>query len=268
MTEILKMKNLLRYRKNLSVNDIRNLIQNEEYDGLFVHSMPNLNEIYDLNFLKELKFLKNLRICISGNVDVSALQSLELLEDLTVEVECLEDFDFSKFQKVKHFSFSLFRKKTKVIIPPSTEDLFLQEVQASDFTFLSNIENVKLLRIKSSSIKSMIGLESTTSLTELRLGGVRSLKSITHELPSTIKKLELDSISALEIVDAKNLLNLEELEIVDCAKIETLKNFEMCKKLKRVCFRGKTNIKDGQLDFLRGVLVIEGAGREHYSFKF
>lgn len=262
------MKKLLSYQNILSAKDIRNQIQNEGYDGLFVHSMPNVNEIYDLNFLKELEFLRSLRLCIFGNVDVSALQSLELLEDLTVEVQCLDNFDFSKFQKIKHFSISLFRKKIRVKLPASTEDLFLQEVHAADFTFLSNFKNVKLLRLKSSSIKSLGGLESTTSLIELRLGGVKSLKSIGHELPNTLKTLVLDSISALEIVDAKSLLNLEELEIVDCAKIETLKNFEICKKLKRVSFLGKTNIKDGQLDFLRDVPAIEGTCREHYSIQF
>ncbi len=215
--KISSYNNLLVYDRSMSMAQAEDLISRNCLKGLEIKTLLKDERLIDLSFLKETSFLKGLSIVSNFEYDYSVIEKLLDLEWLNINAVGFNNGNFLNFHKLVELSLSFRRLTFKLNLPVSLRHLYMDELKQNSLNFISGVDSIQTLRIKSSNLKTIDGIDKFNNLHSLSIEGVSGLKSI-NELPESIQQLYLNSVSSL------NALNLttkpDSLIIRNCKKLK------------------------------------------------
>ena len=161
------------------LNEAVKLIDKGKADGI------NLN--YIKNWRTDLEPLRNSQTikCLVVNdyppsmqYDYSAVQTLTNLQHLSINTTDKKEIDFSVFPVLTSVALTWRPKAKSLFRCVQLQRLFLNRYTGQDLTELSNLKNLKFLRINLGSVTSLSGLKEITGLDELMLMQVTKLEYI------------------------------------------------------------------------------------------
>ncbi|MFN3195251.1 MAG: hypothetical protein ACE364_04800 [Chlorobiota bacterium] len=260
--------NNLIYKKEYTKNDIFEILKKKKLNGIKIDTMWEVED--DLSFLRDFTFLEGLDISGVDKYNFGFLKYLKNLKTLSIRINAEGQIDFSNLKNLKNLT--LHWKGNEVTGLEkclNLETLCLVEFSEKNLMNISHFRNLNTLKIKTSSLKSLDGMENLLKLKNIVLGNCRSLKDISNlGALNNLTKLEIDTCS--KIHDYSTLAqaeNLKELRIVNCRNINSIKFIERLNKLEKISILGNCDIIDGNVKPLENVEEVYYFHREHYNIK-
>lgn len=261
---------LLVYKKEYSSDFVRTTIQKKNLKGLRIFAQLKEDKLESLGFLGEHTFLEALDITTVDDFDFSFLSELKGLKELTISTVGENKIDLSSQINLEELAIH-WRKGGILGIEKcqNLTSLCLIDFKESDFSAISQLINLKKLVVKTSSIKTINGLQNFQFLEILSLGNCRSLKSIeeiTHlkELTS----LDIELCSKIEDYNfISSLYNLKSLDINDCKGVNSIKFIQNLHALQKITLLGSTDILDGDMTPAKNINTVFYYPRKHYNIK-
>ena len=207
---------LLVYKGEYSPETVQRLISENRLSGLEVCSLLRDERLSSLEFLSSMTFLKELRVVSNYPYNLDVLANLNSLRSLNLNIRGFDGIRGLEDFELESLNLSLRRNKVELKLPSTLENMYMDEVQSSNLKFLSGGSSLRSLRIKSSQLKSLRGIENFMNLEYLYLGGVSGLKELGRELPNSIKKIELESLSSLKTIDLSHVNHDVVLNVSNC----------------------------------------------------
>jgi hypothetical protein len=157
----------------------------------------------------------------SMQYDYSAIHSLRNLEHLSVNTTDKKDINFSVFPSLKSVALTWRPKAKSLFKCVQLQRLFLNRYTGTDLTELSELKNLRFLRINLGSVVSLEGLADTVGLEELMLMQNTKLEEITAILGlKHLKRIRIDNCKHVKNIDALRKMKIPKLEIVGTTPAE------------------------------------------------
>jgi hypothetical protein len=250
---------ILEYKKGYTPEFVKLVLDEKNLKGLRVFSVLKENRIDNLDFLTEYNFLTSLIIACISDPDFAFLSSLNELEELSVTVGGTKEINLSSSRKLNKLILEW--RKGKIVgmeYCSKLEYLGLVDFKEEDCSIVNKFPLLKTLRIKTSTIRSVSGVESYKFLENMLLASCGRLKSIqaisNHE---NLKSLWIEDCKKItDFHELKNLPSLEKLLIIDCGEIPSLSFLEEMPSLKELRIVGKTKILDGDFSLTQGIQTV------------
>ena len=163
----------------------------------------------NLDFLKEMEFIEtfDFNIKLSKKSNIEGLYSLNKLKKFGWAVGNHFDIDFSRLTTIESMNINYRDGLLNLGKLTKLKKLYVQSVKEDDLKFLSELENLELLRIIHGRFISLEGLESCKKLKELDL---RRCFNLVH-VAATLHKLSFLEYVALDSC-RKHDVNIKEFE--------------------------------------------------------
>jgi hypothetical protein len=198
------------------LSDAVKLIDKGKADGI------NLN--YIKNWRTDLEPLRNSQTikCLTVNdyppsmhYDYSAVQTLTNLQHLSINTTDKKEIDFSVFPFLTSVALTWRAKAKSLFNCVQLQRLFLNRYSGHDLQEVSNLKNLKFLRVNLGSITSLRGLNEITGLEELMLMQTTKLGDIEDLLTmKNLKRLRVDNCKNVKNISTVKKMNIPKLEIV------------------------------------------------------
>lgn len=218
--EILKHDNynIIHLTDGQEIHKAIKLISNNKAEGINFNFIKNFPA--NINAIKSVPQIKYIQINdYSWEFDYSAIYSLHQLEYLSVYTTDKKEINFSLFPNLKSTAI-FWREKAKSLYNcQQLEHLFLGKYSATDLIQLSNLTNLKYLRINTGSLRNLKGIENLKNIETLLL----------------IQAVKLEDLSGIEL-----LPNLTTLRIDNCKSIQNIDLVKKLRKLKIIEITGTT----------------------------
>lgn len=268
--EISPYGSLLVYRKGYSLDFVRTTIQKKNLKGLRIFAQLKEDKLESLDFLREYTFLEALDITTVDDFDFGFLSELKGLKDLTISTVGENKIDLSSQLNLEELAIH-WRKGGILGIEKcqNLTSLCLIDFKESDFSAISQLINLKKLIVKTSSIKTINGLQNFQLLESLLLGNCRSLRSI-EEITHLKELTSLDIELCSKIEDYNfigSLYNLKSLDINDCKGVNSINFIQSLHQLQKVALLGSTDILDGDMTPAKNIKEVFYYHRKHYNLK-
>jgi hypothetical protein len=265
--------NLLEYQDNYSPEQIKNLIERYNLNGLRIFSHLSDEMLEDINFLADCPFLETLGISTRQDYNLDFLKNLKNLKGLNISVSLdnpKQLIDLSEQKRLESFSIQ-WRKNIKSLENcQRLKEICLIEFKEKDFLIIASLTSLQKISIKTGSIKSLDGLENMHSLRLLEIGNCRYLTSIaTINGLVSLRKLVIEACSKIGDYNSLiNLPNLESLTLRNCNSINSIKFIDNFPNLKELNIVGNTNIFDGDIKPALRINKVIVSHKKHYNVKF
>jgi Leucine-rich repeat (LRR) protein len=258
--------NLLEYQKGYTSQIIEEIILEHVLDGLRI--FDDLDPVDSIDFLNECGFLRKLSIStvhdfgfkylfkmpnlsflhsgVRGNKSLIDLRNQINLENLILQWQT-NTVGFEKCKKLKNLVIWDFKEKNLLKIKGAT--------------------NLEILHIKTSSIKSLEGIENLANLKKLCLGNCRRLKSI--KAINGLKNLEeIDLDSCSNIQDYASLTQLPAFKKLFLWSSKTIDSFKFLNNFPALEQVGvRVNAIDGDISPLKRIKRLNYNHLKHYNEK-
>lgn len=210
--EISEKGNLLMYNKKYSPNFIKKVIEERKLKGLMI--FDHLEPLKDINFLNDCSFLKELNISTLHEHKFDFLEKLKELSRLSINTWGENLVDLSHQLNLESLTIEWRNKVTGLENCHKLIRICLIDYKEVDLFPIKRLTNLKELVIKTSSIKTLDGVEGLKSLELILLGNCKSLKSI--KLLNSLKKLrKIDVDTCPGITDYDSLIDVPSLEKIN-----------------------------------------------------
>jgi len=226
----------------------------------------------DYSFLAELTTIEELNIITSDAHNVSSIESMSSLKDLSLTCSTKEKVDFSKLKNLEKCFLYWWPGASGIFECVSLKCLYIDEAKLKDYSPLGALKNLQSLTIGNSPVKSISWLSELNDLTELTMLNIRTLNDFSPiEYCKQLKRLTIrGSKSLADLGFMSSLSKLEFISISDNSEINSLKPLSGLNNLKALSFAGSSIIKDGDLSILETfpkLSMLMFQGRRNYSHK-
>lgn len=261
--------NDLLYKKGFNPNLVERLIRENKLDGLTVFAELSEQRVESFDFLSDYSFLEGLSLCSIPDRDYGFLKSLTLLKNLSIQNEGISPIDLSHQVNLENLGIQWRKNITGFESLNKLKRLCLIHWKEKDLSNLSCLHNLEQLLIKTSSLKTIFGIEQLKKLEFVLIANSRYLDSISllNQLPY-LKKLEIEASS--KINDYENLLelsNLEELIITNGKGMKSINFIKNFPKLKRISLLGNTFVEDNDLIPARDIEDVTISPKKTYNLR-
>lgn len=225
----------------------------------------------DLRFVKRMPYLRGIEVYHHDIRDISPLSELIHLEHIGLDCHYCIAPDFTRFAKLTR-CFTRWRPLSVSLLSTNTlQELNIVGYPYTDLTELNNLTLLRVLKLSSRTLASLVGIQYLSDLNTLDLFRCVALSSI-DSLQSIQQKLRIvsfDSCKKLSQIDAlEHLINLKSLSINNCAQIKSLYPLRNSKKIEEICFTDDTFVQDGDLTLLLKLPQLQFVtfkNRRHYT---
>ena len=268
--EVSPHNNMLLYKKGYTASFVKGIIEKRKLDGLRI--FDHLDGLDSINFLEDYGFLEKLNVFCIYDQDYSFLKKLTKLKQLMIGASVKENntIDLSNQQNIENLNIKW--RKGKIIGLEKCQNLkslSLQDFKENDFFAISQLQNLRELDVRTSSIKTVNGLHHFLFLEKLLLADCKSLKTLEDltELKSLVS-LNIELCTKIEDYSfIGRLINLKTLELVDCKGINSIKFVQNLKKLEQLALLGNIVVLDGDMIPAKSINKVFYPHRKHYNFK-
>jgi Leucine-rich repeat (LRR) protein len=147
--------------------------------------------------------------------DYSAIHSLQNLQHLSINTTDKKEIDFSVFPYLTSVALTWRPKAKSLFSCVQLQRLFLNRYTGQDLHEVSNLKNLKFLRVNLGSVTSLSGLNLIAGLEELMLMQTTKLEDIEDLLTlKHLKRLRIDNCKRVRNISAVKKMNVPKLEIV------------------------------------------------------
>ncbi len=185
-------------------------------DGINLNYIRNWRtDLEPLRQSKKIKYLIVNDYPKSRPYDYSAIYSLNTLLDLSIYTSDKKEIDFSAFPNIENISLKWRSKASSLFKCVQLKELFLGNYTAKALTLISNLKNLKYLRINLGSVVSLNGLGELEGLEELMLMQVTKLEDIEDILKlKHLKRLMIYNCKCVKNITSIKKMNIAQLEIL------------------------------------------------------
>lgn len=260
--------------KDESFEDIIQTINSEDIEAITLNCARGwMRE--DVSFLSCLPRIKNLSVITSNVENITAIENMELLEELELTATIKDSINFRSLKNLKTCYLHWWNSAANIFECNWLKELHLDELKiknVSEIEELSNLVSLEKLVISNSNIKSLSWLKSLKQLKELELINCRSLTDFSEISNLTnLNKLQIEGCNKLsELRFLKALPNLEWLDLSSNGGVPSIANLADSNKLKILFMTGSTSVEDGDLSFLVDLpklAILSFTGKKHYTHK-
>lgn len=239
--------------------------------GLRLNAALGWNED-DLSFVSALPGLTSLDV-VSDNVkDVTPVFRLANLKSLGLFCKAQTSGDFAVLTNLRHVGLDWRKAYTSIFQQDKLVTITILHYPYQDLLVWKTTLSLRELKLSSTTLKSLIGLDRFSNLKNLDLYRCRNLSSVASLcVVPRLRGLQLaqcKSIADLSPVGA--LGELRELLIEDCGQIQSVKPIAECRNLESLQIAGDTVVQDGDLSGLQNLQCLRRvliAHRKHYSHR-
>ena len=262
--------NMLIYKKGYSPDFVKDAIDKNNLEGLRI--FDHLDRLDSLDFLIQFDFLEGLDIDCIYDHDYSFLLNFLNLKTLGIGLSTTAKNTIDLSNQKNLTKLSIQWRKGKILGIEKLEkltSLCLVDFKENDLIKISSLISLTDIRIKTSSIESLNGIENLVNLQNLYIGNCKKLQSIKaiNHLPN-LKELYLDTCQNINnYEEVTDLPNLEALSLTDCGKVQSLKFIERYPALQKLSLLGNTVIVDGDLVPAKRIKSVEHKHYSHYNVK-
>jgi Leucine-rich repeat (LRR) protein len=250
----------------LSAEVIRSEIKSKHYTGLRITCNTRADKLEDLKFLESFTFLEGLAISTVYLYDLSFLNKLTNLRELSLVIPAESIVDLTGLTNLTSLALQWPKKVVGLELCVNISKLILIDLSEKDMHKVSSLVGVKKLEVKTSKLKSLAGAEKFSKVEEVKIGYSRSLETIMQlnghlelkvlELESTPKVMDLESLN--------NLPNLQVLRLINCGSINSLSFVKSFPSLKRFALLENTVVADGNLTPVNHITEFFFKNYKHY----
>lgn len=226
----------------------------------------------DYGFLGDLVSLKELNI-ISGKCDnLSAIERLSKLEELSLVCAPHSPVNFSCFPRLARCSLTWWNGAKSIFECAPLNHLYLDGLRREDCSGFASLKGLVELTLANSTIASLKGLSSLRNMTRLELLNCRKLQDA-GDISGLSNLVWLRISGSKRLSDIKFISGLHSLEVFvysDNGEIDSLMPLASLNGLKALSLAGSTIVRDGDLGVLadlRNLGMLTFASRKHYNYK-
>jgi len=198
------------------LNEAVKLIDKGKADGINLNYIRNWRT--DLEPLRNSQTIKSLVVNDyppSMQYDYSAVQTLTNLQHLSINTTDKKEIDFSVFPFLTSVALTWRPKAKSLFKCKQLQRLFLNRYTGQDLSEVSNLKNLKFLRVNLGSVTSLGGLKKISGLEELMLMQTTKLEDIEDLLTlKHLNRLRIDNCKRVKNISAVKKMNIPKLEIV------------------------------------------------------
>ncbi len=227
----------------------------------------------DLTFLRELSDLEAIDITDWNIDDVSAVNKLSRLRDLSISTYCKTILDFFNWPNLEQCSLEWRPGAASLFEHRGVKTIFINKFRGRDLSDFSGMIQLETLRLKGPTrLESCRGIESLTRLTHFELALATKLNSLEHlESLTRVQHLVIHTCRKVgNISPLQALREIRELHLNNCGDIKSIQVLRNLKNLEKFLFYESTNVLDGDLSVLEKLprlKVVAFKERPHYSHK-
>jgi Leucine-rich repeat (LRR) protein len=226
-----------------------------------------------VDFLANLPWLRvvTLLSIVVPVEDDSAVFELRNLIELHLSTYSKARADFGRLPFLEHLAF-IWRKSTLGLQSLTRlRSLSLVKYGRHNLDEFAEMQQLETLQLLGGSLSSIHDIGSLGALRKVRLGDVRGLESLNGiENLKHLESLSIDTCKRLTSIEPlAGCTNLRQLRLSNVGPIESLRPLRALKRLESVLFAESTNVRDGEIAFLRtmGVRNVLFQNRKHYDIK-
>ena len=271
--KVTEYERLLVYEPGYSPAFVRDTLEREQLNGLAVQALLPGEVPNDLAFLRDFSFLTHLAINAIPveDFDYGVLSELGNLLYFTLNVPLSKPakprpLDLGHLARLRSLALTWRDGVTGFDQLTELERLRLIEFRGEDLRLIASEKKLIELVLKTSSIRSVSGIEAHRGLETVLFGACSRLREL--EALSTLhrlQKLTLTSCRRLTQIDALSALHrLTELEMTDCPRLESIRPISGL-RLERLSIGGTTDIADGDILPAAGARELFYRPRAHYN---
>lgn len=227
----------------------------------------------DVSFLEELRgtlaWLKIIHFNLDNVTPVNALRQLRYLD---VNTYCRTEIDFSRFPMLEECCLEWRPKARSLFAHAGIKRLWVNHCPERDLKNLVGMKSLESLRLASSRLVKLEGIEALRKLTFLGVYSARGLTTIrgVDQLPDLVH-LEVNGCRKLEdISPVGGARRLRTLHLCNDGPIQSLAPLRALRELEVFLFYESTNIIDGDLSVLLQLPNLRDTAfqeRRHYSHR-
>jgi hypothetical protein len=259
---------LLVYKKGYTPDFVKATIEENKLRGLRIFAQLKDERLDSLDFLKDYAFLEVLDVISIGDHSFNFLSSLSNLIELSIHVEGEKEIDLSSQEHLEKLVLNWRHGKILGLEKcVNINELCLIEFREDDLKAVSNLNKLRNLKIKTSKIKTLLGISSFHALEMCLLGDCSRLRTI-NELAelSGVKNLVFDICPGIKNFSSlSSLTGLQVLSLNNCKQIDSIKFVEHLKELKKLTLLGNTDVVDGDLIPAKNIAEVFYKHRAHYD---
>jgi hypothetical protein len=268
--EVTILDAFLLFKKGYTLKFVKSTLEEKQLKGLKVFSNLKSEKISDLDFLKDYVFLEALDISSTDDYNFDFLSSLSNLKDLSISTEGGNKINLSNQVNLKKLTLQWRLGKIFGIEKcQNIDSLCLIDFKEDDFTRIAQLNKLRALQIKTSSVKTLEGLHKFSALETLSLGNCKRLKTIKDM--ANVKSLKYLNIefcpNIKDYSSIGELSKLEALEITDCKNINTIQFIQNLGMLEKLTLLGSTNVVDGNMIPAKSIKEVIYKPRPHYNIR-
>ena len=224
----------------------------------------------NLDFLSSLKELRSLEIYSQGITDLEPVARLHALEMIGLYCPYKKNFDFSAFKQLKTLLLNWRSGAETLARCNSLQLLNVINYPLENLQHLSQLSGLKTLKVTSSKLKTLEGVEFLSDLLHLDLYRCTQLAALTG-IESNPSLLTLHIDCCKKIVDLRPLQSvstLQEISLEDCGTLDSLAPLKSLHSLRKLFFVGTTAIADGDISLFKSLPMLRAMGfmnRKGYS---
>lgn len=225
-----------------------------------------------IDFLLALPNLAGLKLIGGATKNYELIGELESLQYLLLDSAPANSafIDLTRLSMLR----SLYVVGDRYVFDGPSHDLWEVGIAEGKFEYVGQFvcRSTQKLVLKSTRVSTLNFLGTCPYLWSLVLGGLRGLPSIKPlELLSNLTVLDVIKCSDFgDLAFLRSLRKLNRLSLVDLGNVESILAIEELKNLEELYFYGTTNVVDGHVDFLRGLVSLKRVSfqnRKHYDCK-
>jgi hypothetical protein len=261
--------NNLLYEKSFNPFLVRKLIEDNSLSGLAIFTDLKEQRVDDFDFLSKYPFLEQLSISSIPDHEYDFLKHLPLLKSLNIQNEGISPIDLSSQVNLENLGIQWRKSITGFECLLKLKRLCLIHWKEQDLSNLKHLENLEELLIKTSSLKTLTGIEGLKKLTYVSVANSRFLDSISllNKMPM-LQRLEIEASSKIDDYDnLTDLPHLEELVLTNCKNIKSIKFVKNFHKLKRLFLLGNTFVDDNDLTPAKDIEDVICPHKKSYNIK-
>lgn len=267
--EISETENLLVYKKGYSPAFVKRTIEERKLKGLRIFAHLKEDQLENLSFLNEFTFLEGLGIATRDEIGYDYygfLRNLKGLKYLNLQNEGSIAIDLSNLTKLEKLSIQWRDKVIGLEKCVKLESIGLIAFKKEDINILSPLINLRRLIIKTSTIRSLSGIESLVNLEYALFGNCRSLQSIApiNKL-NKLTELEFNLCPKMQDIHELYIESLKYLGVIDCKEISSLDFIKNLPTLQKIVL-GNTNVVDGNLSPIARIKEKFYVSKKHYMY--
>jgi hypothetical protein len=229
-------------------------------------------DVGSVALLRSLPHLQQLHVINRTKARLSEIADLKGLRVLTVESNTVFDVDLTFWPSLRELAFAWGGMFLNLSKAKTLATLRVWSWKQRNLDYLSEAPQLRDLLLVGGSLRTLKGIELCHDLEKLTLSHIIRLEDFSAlQSLGSLRVLKIDACRGLHNVGIIAALpRLQNLYLENLGNVDSLRPLSCSRTLRKLYFRGSTNIVDGDTDIVNRLPLTGVAfrNRKHYNYKW